>query len=159
MNFDHAPKVKELIAKLETFMKEHICPEEYEVHDSVEDQNKLWQPWPGIDALKAKGKAKAAGLWTLFLLHEYGEFSPGLTNVEYAPLAGMMGRVPWSSEVFNCAAPDTGNMEVLARFGSPEQQAQWLRPLLDGEIRSTLCDDRAGGGVVRRDQHLHHHRP
>ena len=88
----------------------------------------LWQHWPGLEPLKVE--ARKQGLWNLFLPHEYGAISPGLTNLEYAPLAEVMGRVPWSSEVFNCSAPDTGNMEVLARYGSPAQQAQWLTPLL-----------------------------
>ena len=134
MQFEHTDKVKELIAKLEGFMDRHIYPVEREYHDFTHDQNNLWQEWPKMEALKQK--AKAEGLWNLFLPHEYGEFSPGLTNLEYAPLSEIMGRVPWSSQVFNCSAPDTGNMEVLARYGSPEQQKRWLRPLLDGEIRS-----------------------
>ncbi len=134
MQFEHTDKVKELIAKLEGFMDRHIYPVEREYHDFTHDQTSLWQEWPKMEALKQK--AKAEGLWNLFLPHEYGEFSPGLTNLEYAPLSEIMGRVPWSSQVFNCSAPDTGNMEVLARYGSPEQQKRWLRPLLDGEIRS-----------------------
>ena len=134
MDFDYSPKTRELIARIEAFMDEHIYPAEEERHDFVLDQNNLWQEWPGLEPLKAK--AKAQGLWNLFLPHEYGAFSPGLTNLEYAPLAEVMGRSPWSSEVFNCSAPDTGNMEVLAKYGSPEQQQQWLQPLLDGTIRS-----------------------
>jgi len=134
MNFDHSDKVKTLQAQLEAFMDQHIYPNERAHDDWVNDPSKLWQHWPVIDTLKAE--AKQQGLWNLFLPHEYGKFSPGLTNLEYAPLAEIMGRVPWSSEVFNCAAPDTGNMEVLARYGTPAQQEQWLQPLLDGEIRS-----------------------
>jgi len=134
MNFSPSDKTKELIARLEAFMDAHIYPAEKAHHDWVRDPANLWKHWPGIDDLK--DKAKAEGLWNLFLPEEYGEFSAGLTNLEYAPLAEIMGRVPWSSEVFNCAAPDTGNMEVLAKFGSPAQQKQWLQPLLDGEIRS-----------------------
>jgi acyl-CoA dehydrogenase len=134
MQFDHTDKVKGLIAKLETFMDQHIYPNERAHHDWVEDPANLWVPWPGLEALKAK--ARDAGLWNLFLPHDYGAFSPGLTNLEYAPLAEIMGRANWSSEVFNCSAPDTGNMEVLARYGSPEQQDRWLKPLLNGEIRS-----------------------
>ena len=134
MDFDFSDKTRDLIARVEAFMDEHIYPAEEERHDFVLDQDNLWQEWPGLEPLKAK--AKAQGLWNLFLPHEYGAFSPGLTNLEYAPLAEIMGRSPWSSEVFNCSAPDTGNMEVLAKYGSPEQQAQWLTPLLEGTIRS-----------------------
>ena len=120
MNFDHTDKVKELIAKLEAFMDKHIYPAEEEHYEWVTDPANLWKHWPGVEALKEK--ARAEGLWNLFLPEEYGDLSPGLTNLEYAPLAEIMGRVPWSSEVFNCAAPDTGNMEVLAKYGSPQQQ-------------------------------------
>jgi acyl-CoA dehydrogenase len=137
MNFEHSDKVKGLIARLETFMDEHVYPIEAERHEWVEAPENLWKPWPKTAELKKL--AKAAGLWNLFLPHEYGEFSPGLTNLEYAPLAEIMGRVPSSSEIFNCSAPDTGNMEVLAKFGTPAQQAQWLRPLLEGEIRSVYA--------------------
>lgn len=134
MNFEHSDKVKGLLERLEQFMDEHIYPAEEEQHHWVHDPARLWQIWPGLAALK--DKARAAGLWNLFLPHEYGEFSPGLTNLEYAPLAEILGRVTWSSEVFNCSAPDTGNMEVLAKYGSPEQQERWLQPLLEGHIRS-----------------------
>jgi acyl-CoA dehydrogenase len=134
MIFDYTDKTRELIARLEAFMAEHVYPVERERHAFVIDQNNLWREWPGLEPLKAR--AKAEGLWNLFLPHEYGHWSPGLTNLEYAPLAEIMGRVPWSSEVFNCSAPDTGNMEVLARYGSPDQQQAWLKPLLAGEIRS-----------------------
>ncbi|MDO8703793.1 MAG: acyl-CoA dehydrogenase family protein [Sulfuricaulis sp.] len=134
MNFDHTDKVKALITKLEAFMAENIYPREGEEHAWHEDPAHAWQIWPGLDALKSK--ARAAGLWNLFLPHEYGAFGAGLTNLEYAPLAEIMGRVPWASEVFNCSAPDTGNMEVLAKFGTPAQQERWLKPLLAGEIRS-----------------------
>lgn len=134
MNFEFPEKTKALIAKLEAFMAEHVYPIEEERHEFILDQDNLWKEWPGMEPLKAK--ARAAGLWNLFLPHEYGEFSPGLSNLEYAPLAEIMGRSPFSSEIFNCSAPDTGNMEVLAKFGTPEQQQQWLKPLLDGTIRS-----------------------
>ncbi|WP_428685465.1 acyl-CoA dehydrogenase family protein [Sphingopyxis sp.] len=134
MNFEYSDKVAGLIAQIEAFMDEHIYPNEQTYYDFVHDQNNRWQEWPGMEALK--DKAREQGLWNLFLPHEYGEFSPGLTNLEYAPLAEIFGRVPWSSQVFNCSAPDTGNMEVLAKFGSPEQQEKWLKPLLNGEIRS-----------------------
>ena len=115
-------------------MDAHIYPPEQARHDWTSDHKNLWKYWPGVDDLKAK--ARAEGLWNLFLPHEYGDYSPGLTNLEYAPLAEIMGRVPWSSEIFNCAAPDTGNIEVLAKFGSEAQKKQWLAPLLAGEIRS-----------------------
>jgi acyl-CoA dehydrogenase len=134
MDFDYSQKTRDLIARLDAFMEEHVYPVEDERHDFVIDPANLWQEWPGLAALKEK--AHAAGLWNLFLPHEYGAFSPGLTNLEYAPLAEIMGRVPWSSEVFNCSAPDTGNMEVLAKYGSPAQQEEWLKPLLEGRIRS-----------------------
>lgn len=134
MDFEHIDKVKDLITRLETFMQDNVYPNEQSYHDWVSDPTKLWQEWPGMEALKEK--AREQGLWNLFLPHEYGAFSPGLSNLEYAPLAEIMGRVPWSSQVFNCSAPDTGNMEVLAKFGSPEQQERWLKPLLDGSIRS-----------------------
>ena len=134
MNFEHSDKVQTLIARLEAFMDEHIYPNERAVHDWNHDPANLWTCWPGIEGLKAK--AREQGLWNLFLPQEYGEISPGLHNLEYAPLAEIMGRAPWCSEVFNCAAPDTGNMEVLAKYGSPAQQERWLKPLLNGEIRS-----------------------
>lgn len=115
-------------------MEERIYPREKSAHEWLSDQNNLWKPFPDMEELKAA--ARASGLWNLFLPRDYGSFSPGLCNVEYAPLAERMGRVPWASEVFNCAAPDTGNMELLARYGSPEQQTRWLLPLMDGTIRS-----------------------
>ncbi|BEV01884.1 acyl-CoA dehydrogenase family protein [Novosphingobium olei] len=134
MIFEHTDKVKDLIAKVEAFMDEHIYPNEKAYGEFVSNQDNLWKEWPGMEALKEK--AREQGLWNLFLPHEYGEFSPGLTNLEYAPLAEIFGRVPFSSQVFNCSAPDTGNMEVLAKFGTPAQQEKWLKPLLDGTIRS-----------------------
>jgi acyl-CoA dehydrogenase len=134
MDFDFSDKTRDLIARVEAFFDEHIYPAEQARYDFIADPANLWKEWPGLEALKEK--ARAQGLWNLFLPHEYGAFSPGLTNLEYAPLAEIMGRVPWSSEVFNCSAPDTGNMEVLAKYGSPEQQEEWLKPLLEGRIRS-----------------------
>lgn len=134
MDFDHSSKVRVLIERLEAFMDAHVYPIEASVEEWNADPANRWQPWPGIDAIKEK--ARDAELWNLFLPHEYGAFSPGLTNLEYAPLAEIMGRVPISPEFFNCAAPDTGNMEVLAKFGTAEQQEQWLKPLMAGEIRS-----------------------
>ncbi len=134
MNFEYSEKVQGLLARVEQFMDEHIYPNEDAQHAWVTDPANLWKHWPVLDELKQK--ARDQGLWNLFLPREYGEFSPGLTNLEYAPLAEAMGRVPWSLEVFNCSAPDTGNMEVLAKYGTPAQQERWLQPLLDGEIRS-----------------------
>jgi acyl-CoA dehydrogenase len=137
MDFDYSPKVLEHIEKLERFMDEHVYPAERDHHDFVMAAENLWKQPPIVEDLKVK--ARAAGIWNWFLPAEYGEFSPGLTNLEFAPLAEIMGRLPWSFEVFNCSAPDRGNMEVLAKFGSAEQKDQWLRPLLAGEIRSTYA--------------------
>lgn len=134
MNFEHTDKTKEMIARVEAFMEAHVYPIEKEHHDWNRNPENLWKHWPGIDALKEK--AKAEGLWNLFLPEEYGDLSPGLSNLEYAPLAEIMGRLPFSSEIFNCSAPDTGNMEVLAKFGSEQQKKDWLVPLMNGEIRS-----------------------
>ena len=136
MNFEYSDKVKELMARVDAFMQQYIYPADEEFEEFVHDPANLWVVPPIVEELKEK--AKAEGLWNLFLPEEYGEFSPGLTNLEYAPLAELMGRVEWASEIFNCSAPDTGNMEVLARYGSKEQQEKWLKPLLDGEIRSAF---------------------
>ena len=137
MNFEHSDKVTALIARLESFMAAEIYPYETERFNWVSDPANLWVPWPKTEELKAK--ARAAGLWNLFLPHEYGALSGGLSNLEYAPLAERMGRVRWASEIFNCSAPDTGNMEVLAKFGTPVQQDRWLKPLLDGACRSAYA--------------------
>ncbi|MCB1748894.1 MAG: acyl-CoA dehydrogenase family protein [Gammaproteobacteria bacterium] len=135
MEFSFNDKTRRLLDEVKAFMHEHVYPVEEEVFDWNHDPKNLWKVAPVVEELKAK--AKAQGLWNLFLPHEYGEYSPGLTNLEYAPLAEEMGRVNWGAEVFNCSAPDTGNMEVLARYGSPEHKKQWLEPLLAGEIRSS----------------------
>jgi len=135
MDFEYSDKVKALREQLVEFMDAHVYPIEKERDRFQADPANLWRRWPGTEAIKEK--ARAAGLWNLFLPHEYGEWSPGLTNLEYAPLAEIMGRVIGASEYFNCSAPDTGNMEVLARYGTPEQQERWLKPLLAGEIRSS----------------------
>jgi len=134
MNFEYSDQVKALIEKLEAFMYQHIYPIEAERECWLHDPAHLWQPWPGTEAIKQA--AREAGLWNLFLPREYGHWSPGLSNLEYAPLAERMGRVSGGSEFFNCNAPDTGNMEVLAKYGTPEQQQRWLIPLLEGRIRS-----------------------
>jgi len=136
MDFEFSPKVRELREQLLAFMDEHIYPNEALFYEQVEEGDR-WEPPAILEDLKKK--AQAEGLWNLFLPKTYGEFSPGLTNLEYAPLAEIMGRVLWASEVFNCSAPDTGNMEVLAKYGNAEQQAEWLTPLMHGEIRSAFC--------------------
>ena len=135
MDFGFSPRMQELQARVSTFMDEHVYPNERRYAQDLAantEAGRRWSPLPVIEELKAK--AKSAGLWNLFLPES--EFGAGLTNLEYAPLAELMGRVLWSSEVFNCSAPDTGNMEVLVRYGSAEQKAQWLLPLLEGRIRS-----------------------
>ncbi len=136
MNLDYSDKVAEMIAHVEMFMKEHIYPRELEYWEWVDNPANLWKypPWHA----ELKEKAKSAGIWNWFLNKDYEEFSPGLSNLEFAPIMEKMARVPWAQEIFNCSAPDRGNMEVLARFGSPEQQDEWLRPLMDGEIRSAF---------------------
>jgi acyl-CoA dehydrogenase len=131
MNFDYSPKTLELQKRLRAFMAENIYPNE-KAHAEEIDSGDRWQPLELIEDLKTK--ARATGLWNLFL----PEIS-GLSNLEYAPLAEEMGRIYWSAEVFNCSAPDTGNMEVLERYGSDEQKETWLKPLLDGEIRSCFA--------------------
>lgn len=136
MDFDYSNKSKALQAKLNTFIDECILPIEDEYLAFQSDANNLWKRFPKIELLKQK--AKEAGLWNLFLPREYGELSPGLSNLEYAPLAEIMGRKIWISEIFNCSAPDTGNMEVLAKYGNEQQKKQWLTPLLNGEIRSAF---------------------
>ncbi|HEY0658722.1 MAG TPA: acyl-CoA dehydrogenase family protein [Pyrinomonadaceae bacterium] len=131
MNFDYSTKTIELQNRLQSFMAANIYPNEKAYEHEINSGNR-WQPLQLIEDLKTK--AKAENLWNLFL----PEVS-GLTNLEYAPLAETMGRVVWSSEVFNCSAPDTGNMEVLERYGSDEQKNEWLKPLLNGEIRSCFA--------------------
>ena len=133
MDFDYSPKVTELQGALRTFMEAHVYPNEQRFDDEV-GQGDRWQPTRLIEELKTK--AKAAGLWNLFL--PASERGAGLTNTEYAPLCEIMGRVLWAPEVFNCSAPDTGNMEVLERYGTAEQKRQWLEPLLEGKIRSAF---------------------
>jgi len=135
MNFDHSQKVLDLREKLEAFMEEHVYPNEKTFHEQLEASDDRWSTPPIIEDLKER--ARSEGLWNLFLPES--EFGAGLSNLEYAPLCEVMGRSLIAPEVFNCNAPDTGNMEVLARYGTPEQQEKWLRPLLDGEIRSAFC--------------------
>ncbi|HYL11942.1 MAG TPA: acyl-CoA dehydrogenase family protein, partial [Terriglobales bacterium] len=133
MNFEFSEKVRDLQLRLTEFMERHIYPNEQRYAEEIERDR--WSPTRVIEELKPK--ARAAGLWNLFLPdHEQGA---GLTNLEYAPLCEIMGRSPMAPEVFNCSAPDTGNMEVLVRYGTPEQQERWLKPLLAGEIRSCFA--------------------
>jgi len=135
MNFEYSDKVKGLVQQVRDFMDEYIYPNE-----ALFEKQIALKPWETAEIVtELKKKAKAAGLWNLFLPVAYGKYSAGLTNMEYAPLAEEMGRVLWASEVFNCSAPDTGNMEVLARYGNEEQKKQWLEPLLAGEIRSAFA--------------------
>jgi acyl-CoA dehydrogenase len=133
VNFEFSDKVKGLERRLHAFLDEHIYPNEQRFHDEI-GQNR-WLPTRIVEELKPK--ARAAGLWNLFLPES--EHGAGLTNLEYAPLCEIMGRSHMAPEVFNCSAPDTGNMEVLARYGTAEQKRQWLAPLLAGEIRSCFA--------------------
>jgi acyl-CoA dehydrogenase len=133
MNLEFSDKVKDLQRRVQAFMVEHVYPNEKRFHDEVERNR--WQPTKVIEELKPK--ARAAGLWNLFLPND--ENGAGLTNFEYAPLCEIMGRSHMAPEIFNCSAPDTGNMEVLARYGTPEQKERWLKPLLAGEMRSCFA--------------------
>ena len=134
MNFEYSNKVKDLQDKLTNFMNEHVYKNEAVYKEEVEKGGRWCVPKIMEDM---KSKAKAQGLWNLFLPES--DLGAGLTNTEYAPLCEIMGRSPIGAEVFNCSAPDTGNMEVLVRYGTKEQQNQWLTPLLNGEIRSAFA--------------------
>jgi acyl-CoA dehydrogenase len=159
--FQASPRSRDLARRLAAFMDEHIYPAEKRFYAEVAEGDR-WQPTAVIEELKRK--ARAEGLWNLFLPES--EHGAGLTNLEYAPLCEIMGRALWSAEVFNCAAPDTGNMEVLARYGTADQKREWLEPLLgartlrhrgpEARVARTLArgknslvlrDDRTGGGV------------
>ena len=133
MIFEFSDKSKDLLRRVQAFMDEHVYPNEQRFQDEIERNR--WLPPKIIEELKAK--ARAAALWNLFLPGE--EHGAGLTNLEYAPLCETMGRSRMAPEVFNCSAPDTGNMEVLVRYGTPEQKDRWLKPLLSGEIRSCFA--------------------
>jgi len=135
LNFDYSEKVRELRARLEAFMDEHVYPNEKVFEEQLEAAENRWTVPQIMEELKAE--AKEAGLWNLFLPES--EYSAGLTNLEYAPVCEVMGRSPIAPEVFNCNAPDTGNMEVLVRYGTPEQKERWLEPLLRGELRSCFA--------------------
>jgi acyl-CoA dehydrogenase len=134
MLFEFSDRIRELETGLRAFMEQHIYPNETLYSQQIATGNR-WKPVPVIEELKPK--ARAAGLWNLFLPGK--EHGAGLSNFEYAPLCEIMGRSPMAPEVFNCSAPDTGNMEVLARYGTAEQKERWLKPLLAGEIRSCFC--------------------
>ena len=134
MDFAYSEKVNDLRKRISAFMDEYIYPNESTYTEQIEKSGNPHHHAEIVDELKAK--ARAQGLWNLFLPDR--EYGIGLTNLEYAPLAEIMGRVGWASEVFNCSAPDTGNMEILAQFGTDEQTQRWLQPLIDGEIRSAF---------------------
>ena len=135
MEFEYSAKVQGLRQRLQDFMDVHITPNEATYAAQQAAASDRWQPVPIVEDLKPA--ARDAGLWNLFLPHS--ERGAGLTNLEYAPLAEIMGRVAWSSEVFNCSAPDTGNMETIDRYGTEAQKQAWLEPLLQGQIRSAFC--------------------
>ncbi|HEY5291297.1 MAG TPA: acyl-CoA dehydrogenase family protein, partial [Burkholderiales bacterium] len=138
MDFAYTDKVKAMQAKLIAFMDEHIYPNEHRFHQEILENRRKGNPWiPTKIVEELKPKARAAGLWNLFLPHSK-RAPEGLSNLEYAPLCEIMGRVTFASEVFNCSAPDTGNMETIERYGSEENKRQWLEPLLRGEMRSAF---------------------
>lgn len=144
MEFDYSAKTKELQQRLLKFMDDHIYPAEKAYKEELQANTAAGRRFTTLKTIEnLKPKARSAGLWNLFLPVDTAEASgyqgAGLTNLEYAPLAEIMGRVPWASEVFNCSAPDTGNMETIARYGSAEIKARWLKPLLEGEIRSAFA--------------------
>ena len=134
MNFELSARTKDYLARLGAFMDESVYPNEERFYAHF-TSDKRWEEPPLLPELKRR--AQAAGLWNLFLPDS--QYGAGLTNLEYAPLCEVMGRVPWAAEVFNCSAPDTGNMETLERYGTPEQKKQWLEPLLAGTIRSAFA--------------------
>jgi acyl-CoA dehydrogenase len=135
LDFAYSARVNELLKRLNDFMDHSIYPNEQTYHAQIAASGNPHHHAEIVDELKAR--ARATGLWNLFLPDK--EYGAGLTNLEYAPLAEVMGRLAWAPEVFNCAAPDTGNMEILAQFGTAEQKERWLQPLLDGEIRSAFA--------------------
>jgi acyl-CoA dehydrogenase len=151
MDFSYSPRTQDLQARISAFMAEHIYPAEGAYHAEIEANRAAGKAWTPLQVIeKLKPKAREAGLWNLFLppradghagaaASKGAEYTFGLSNQDYAPLAELMGAVPWSSEVFNCSAPDTGNMEVFARYGTAEHKERWLKPLLAGEIRSAFA--------------------
>ena len=152
MDFSYSPRTQDLQQRVSHFMAEHVLPNEARYHAELEANTQAGRRWTPLQVIEElKPKARAAGLWNLFLppraegaaAHgisvDASHLGAGLNNQEYAPLAELMGAVPWASEVFNCSAPDTGNMEVLVRYGTAEHQQRWLAPLLRGEIRSAFA--------------------
>jgi acyl-CoA dehydrogenase len=138
MDFSYSPRTQDLQQRVRRFMDEHVLPREADYFREIEENTRSGRRWTPLQLIEdLKEKARAQGLWNLFLPES--EYGAGLLNQEYAPLAEIMGRVPWASECFNCSAPDTGNMEVLVRYGTPEQKKRWLEPLLAGEIRSAFA--------------------
>ncbi|MEA3174268.1 MAG: acyl-CoA dehydrogenase [Gammaproteobacteria bacterium] len=138
MDFSHSDKVRELQERITAFMDQYIYPAEKDYHDEVERNRRDGNPWQVTQVVEnLKKRAKAEGLWNFFLPHS--DRGAGLTNLEYAPLCEIMGRSHIAPETFNCSAPDTGNMEVLARYATPSQQQEWLTPLLEGKIRSAFA--------------------
>ena len=136
MHFEFSTQVKELQERVSAFMDKHVYPNEERFHAEVAENRSngnVWIPTKVIEEIKPK--ARADGLWNLWRPKAHGGT---LTNLEYAPLCEIMGRIAWAPEVFNCSAPDTGNMETILRYGTPEQQKQWAQPILEGEIRSAF---------------------
>ena len=138
MPYEPSAKTRDLLSRMSVFYDAHIYPNESRWHEELDGLRRAgdaWQPLKLVDGLKLK--AREAGLWNMFLPHPY-KGQGGISNLDYAPLCELMGRVMWSSEVFNCSAPDTGNMETIERYGTPAQKERWLEPLLDGRIRSAF---------------------
>lgn len=136
MHFEHSEKTQDLISRVDKFLQENLYPVENELQEFIDNSDDRWVIPPLLEELKAK--AKSEGLWNFFL-PESKDYGFGLNNLEYAPLCELMGRSRFAGEIFNCSAPDTGNMEVFARYGTEEQKQQWLKPLLEGEIRSAFA--------------------
>ena len=138
MNWDYSTKTQDLLARMQAFFDEHIYPNEERYHKEMAGFRAAGNPWQVVPLIEElKPKARAAGLWNMFLPHAY-KGNGGISNLDYAPLCELMGRVVWSGEVFNCSAPDTGNMETIERYGTDAHKKQWLEPLLAGEIRSAF---------------------
>ena len=135
---DLSPKASDLVQRLNAFFDEHIYPNEARHHSEMNELRRAGDPWQPVPVVhELKEVARKAGLWNMFLPHPY-KGQGGISNLDYAPLCEVMGRVSWSGEVFNCSAPDTGNMETIERYGTEAQKQQWLEPLLDGRIRSAF---------------------